>query len=359
MHFLDDSLFPENQEKLVIQVAPYGPEWLPGDSDDIPVTMDEQIQKAVDCYNAGAQLLHIHVRELDGRGSKRLSMFNEMLARLRDAVPEMILQVGGSISFAPENTGDAAKWLDYDTRHLLAELEPKPDQVTIAINTSQMNVVELLTDEDIAGTSMRNPLLYTAYRDMVLDAGPEFYLEHLKRLTAGGIQPHFMLGHVPQLETVERLIRAGIYTGPLNLNYVAIGGGASGFHPTDLVEFARRTPDGAVLTIESIMRSTLPLNTIAIALGLHVRVGIEDNLWAPRKERITSVQQVEQIVRIAGELGRDVAGAEEAKRIYRIGEYWQTAEETLEYLGLPPNRRPGERGVPLRHRAPVRTETLV
>ena len=154
MHFMDDSLLPENQEKLVIQVAPYGPEWFPEDSDDIPVTMDEQVQKAVDCYNAGATVLHVHVRELDGKGSKRLSMFNEMLARLRQAVPEMILQVGGSISFAPEGEGAEAKWLNDDTRHMLAELDPKPDQVTIAINTNQMNVTELLTEEDIAGTSM-------------------------------------------------------------------------------------------------------------------------------------------------------------------------------------------------------------
>jgi len=43
MQFLDDYLLPENQQPLVIQVAPYGPEFLPGDSDDIPVTMDEQI----------------------------------------------------------------------------------------------------------------------------------------------------------------------------------------------------------------------------------------------------------------------------------------------------------------------------
>ena len=105
MHFLDDALLPENQQKLVIQVAPYGPQWVPGDSSDIPVTMDDQIQKAVDCYNAGATVLHVHVREIDGKGSKRLSMFNEMLARLRQAVPQMVLQVGGSISFAPEGDG--------------------------------------------------------------------------------------------------------------------------------------------------------------------------------------------------------------------------------------------------------------
>ena len=83
MHFLDDSLLPETQQPLVIQVAPYGPEFLPSDSDDIPVTMAEQVQKAVDCYNAGATVLHVHVREADGKGSKRMSMFNEMMARLR------------------------------------------------------------------------------------------------------------------------------------------------------------------------------------------------------------------------------------------------------------------------------------
>ena len=67
MNFLDGSLFPENQEKLVITAAPYGPEWVPSDfPQDIPVTMEAQIQKAVDCYNAGATVLHLHVRELDG-----------------------------------------------------------------------------------------------------------------------------------------------------------------------------------------------------------------------------------------------------------------------------------------------------
>ena len=115
MHYLQDSLLPENQEKLLITVAPYGPGFLPGDSDDIPVTMDQQVQKAVDCYNAGAQILHIHVREDDGRGSKRLSKFEEMIGRLREAVPKMILQVGGSISFAPE-PGKEAAWPGSDSR---------------------------------------------------------------------------------------------------------------------------------------------------------------------------------------------------------------------------------------------------
>src|SRR4030095_9707900 len=69
MNFLDGSLFPENQPKLVITAAPYGPEWMPSDfPEDIPVTMEEQIQKAVDCYNAGATVLHVHVREEERKG---------------------------------------------------------------------------------------------------------------------------------------------------------------------------------------------------------------------------------------------------------------------------------------------------
>ncbi|MBW6439136.1 3-keto-5-aminohexanoate cleavage protein [Actinoplanes hulinensis] len=345
MHFLDDSLWPETQEKLVITAAPYGPEWEPGDfPEDIPVTMDQQVQAAVDCYNAGATVLHIHVRELNGKGSKRMSMFNELLGRLRDAVPDMILQIGGSISFTPENDGEAAKWLEDEARHLLTTLDPAPDQVTIAINTSQMNIVELMTADDIAGTSFERPALHEAFRNMVVPAEPAWVEEHLKRLRAAGIQPHFQLAHSAQLETVERLVRRGVYTGPLNISWVAIGGGFDGPNPYTMMEFIRRVPDGASLTLESIMRAVLPINTMGIAMGLHTRCGNEDNLWYGLGEKMTSVHQVEQLVRIAGELGRKVADGKEARDIYKIGEYWDSADEALAKLGYPPNRKPGQLG---------------
>ena len=134
----------------------------------------------------------------------------------------------------------------------------------------------------MAGTSLALPAYQAAYREMTFPSGPAFVAEHLKRLQAAGIQPHFMLGDVGQLETVERLIRRGVYTGPLVLNWVVIGGGADGPNPRNMMEFINRVPDGAVLTIEGLMRNVLPLNTMAIAMGLHVRVGIEDNLWGRR-----------------------------------------------------------------------------
>jgi len=345
MHFHDDALFPEVQEPLVITAAPYGPEWEPADfAEDLPLTMDEHVQAAVDCWNAGATVLHIHVRELDGKGSKRMSMFNELLGRLKEAVPEMILQVGGSISFAPEGDGADAKWLGDEARHMLAELDPRPDQVTIAINTSQMSIVELMTESDIAGTSFERPEVWEAYKEMHIPAGPGWVQEHLKRLTANGIQPHFQLSSIPQLETVERLIRRGHYMGPLNLTWVAIGGGFDGPNPYNMMNFINRVPDGANLTLETLMRSVLPVNTMAIAMGLHARTGNEDTIWGRKGEKLTSVQQIEQLVRIAKELDRDVATGKEARDMYRIGETYGSVDETLARLGLAPNRQTGQRG---------------
>jgi uncharacterized protein (DUF849 family) len=111
MYYTDDSLLPENQDPLIITAAPYGPIWMPADyPEDIPVSWDEQVQKAVDCYNAGATMLHIHVRDpKTGHISKNFKEYGDLVGRLRQAVPKMVLQVGGSISFAPEGD-EKAKW---------------------------------------------------------------------------------------------------------------------------------------------------------------------------------------------------------------------------------------------------------
>ena len=177
MYFTDDSLLPENQQPLMITVAPYGPQWMPSDyPEDIPVSWDAQVQKAVDCYNAGATVLHIHVRDpATGRISKKFSDYGYLIERLREAVPKMVLQVGGSISFAPE-PGQEAHWHGYDTRQMLAEINPKPDQITIVIGSTQMNILPLTTPDDVAGTHLENPALQKAYQNMVADATPEFYI---------------------------------------------------------------------------------------------------------------------------------------------------------------------------------------
>ena len=339
MNFLDGHLFPENQQPLVITAAPYGPEWIPSDfPEDIPVSMEEQVQKAVDCYNAGATVLHLHVREQDGKGSKRLSMFNELIAGVRKAVPDMIIQVGGSISFAPVGEGEIARWLSDDTRHMLAELTPKPDQVTVTVNTTQMNVTEHMEEADIAGTSMATAEGRRAYTEMVVPSTPSFVEEHVRRLSAAGIQSAFQFYNLNSFETVERLIRRGVYKGPLVCNWVAISGGMDAPNIHNLANFLRAIPDGSMLTVESSMRNVLPINMMSMAMGLHVRCGIEDNLWnQARTEKMTTVQQIEQLVRVAREFGRPIATGQQAREILKIGVFYDTVEETLAANGFSPN----------------------
>jgi uncharacterized protein (DUF849 family) len=107
-------------------------------------------------------------------------------------------------------------------------------------------------------------------------------------------------------------------------------------------------PDGAVLTVESHVRNVLPVNMMALAMGLHPRCGIEDTIVDQRGRRMSSVEQIRQLVRITHELGRDVANGREARDIYRIGVQYDSAEETLRMNGMAPNRAPGQKNVPLR-----------
>ena len=134
------------------------------------------------------------------------------------------------------------------------------------------------------------------------------------------------------------MIRRGVYKGPLVMNWVAIGGGMDAPNIYNLANFLRATPDGAMLTLESSMLNVLPINMMAIAMGLHVRCGIEDNLWTQdRKSKMGTVKQIEQLVRISREFGRDSRqrqGSEEdlqdrhllRQRRRDAGEEWLCAE---------------------------------
>jgi uncharacterized protein (DUF849 family) len=347
MYFTDDSLLPENQPPLMITAAPYGPMWLPGDCPGLPVTWEEQVQAAVDCYNAGATVLHIHVRDpKTGHISLNFDEYADQLGRLRAAVPKMILQVGGSIAFTPPPGSETAGFASVDQRHRLAEIDPKPDQVTVAIGSTLADVTALHPlDDSFIGTHIAAPEMMHAMANMVVDASPDFYLENIKRLVAHGIQPYFALMHIHSLELVERLIRRGYYMGPMNGFYSIGGGGYCGANPFDLMELIRRSPHGSVFTYQTTFRLTHPVSAICIALGQHTRAGIEDNLWNTTKGvPMNAIEMVERHVRMAEELGRPIATPEQARQMLKIGVTYKSTAETLANLGLPPNRHEGRQG---------------
>ena len=349
MYFTDDSLLPENQPPLMITAAPYGPMWLPQDCKPIhklPVTWDEQVQAAKDCYNAGATLLHIHVRDpKTGHISKNFKEYSDQVGRLRAAVPKMVLQVGGSISFAPE-PGEKAEFQSYDSRHKLCEIDPKPDQITVTVSSSLYDGTAInRLDDAFAGTRFTNPAMAQAMANLVADSTPDFFLENIKRCVQHGIQPYFALPHVHGLECVERLIRKGYYMGPVNGFYSTGVGGSCGVNPFDLMELVRRSPHGSCFTYQSTFRYTYPVSAMMIALGQHTRAGIEENLWAPKKGvHASSIEMIEWQASIAQKLGRPIATAEQAHQMLKIGVWYKSTDETLANIGLPPNREGSNKG---------------
>ena len=199
------------------------------------------------------------------------------------------------------------------------------------------DVVSMMNPEDVKGTHLDDPKVQAAWAGMVMDSTPAFYLEHLKRLKAHGIQPYFVPAHVHQWEIIERLIRAGVYMGPVNMCFAAYGGGTLGRNPMTFIHFLERLPQNAVATIWSSMRGNHTLQAMGIILGIHVRVGNEDNLWGANRERSTTLQQIKGAVDVCKRFGRRVATAEEARKIMKIGVTYNSAEETLQALGMPPN----------------------
>src|SRR5213075_3542061 len=131
---------------------------------------------------------------------------------------------------------------------------------------------------------------------------------HIRRLTVAGIQSEFQCYNINSFETIERMIRRGVYKGPLVMNWVAISGGMDAPNIYNLANFLRAIPDGSMLTVESSMLNVLPINMMGIAMGLHVRCGIEDNRWnQSRTEKMSTVKQIEQLVRMSREFGREIA----------------------------------------------------
>ena len=185
MRYTDDALYPENMQPLIITAAPYGPTWLPGDAPDIAVTWDEQVQAAVDCYNAGARVLHLHVRNpATGHLSADIEHYN-----LHDGAPQGSRARDDHPGRRLDRLLAQERWRQGRVAGLRHASHARgnhatPETVTVAIGTSMFDITQMWTADDVKGTHLEDPKVIAAYAGMFTDAGPAFYLEHLKRLRA-------------------------------------------------------------------------------------------------------------------------------------------------------------------------------
>lgn len=271
---------------LIITCAITGAETTKDQQPSLPITPEEQAQAAADCVNAGASIIHLHVRENDGTPSQRVERFSEAITAIRQRAPEVLIQIstGGAIGESIENRAKP--------------LSLKPEMASLNLGT--------------------------------MNFGDDVFFNHPKDITAlahkmreHSVMPELEIYEAGMLEFAFTLLKKGILKEPLHFQFVlGVPGGMSGdlrhlMHLVALLE--SRLGSGTHWGVAGIGRHQLPLAVHAMILGGHVRVGFEDNVYYRKGELAKSnAQLVERVVRIAKELDRPVATPAQARKILGI-----------------------------------------
>ncbi len=246
----------------------------------LPITPEEQGIAAAEAMQAGASIIHLHVREDDGKPSQRLERFAQSMEQIRQRCgKEIIIQIstGGAIGEPIENRA--------------APLALKPEMGSLNLGT--MN-----------------------FGDDVFMNHPKDILVLAERMQQHGVMPELEVYEAGMIESGLRLVKQGVLSPPLHFQFVlGVPGGMSG-EPRNLMHLMSMLPEGAHWGVAGIGRYQLPCAALALSLGGHVRVGFEDNVWYRKGELAKSnAQLVARVARIAAELDRPVANPREARKI--------------------------------------------
>lgn len=265
---------------VIITCAITGAETTREKQPNLPLTPKEQATAAAEAVQAGASIIHLHVREDDGKPTQRVDRFKESIDAIRQKAPGVIIQIstGGAIGESIENRAQP--------------LTLKPEMASLNLGTMNFG-------EDV---------FFNHPRDIVGLAS---------RMHQLGVMPELEIYEAGMLESALRLAKQGILREPLHFQFVlGVPGGMSG-DPKNLVHLHSLLPPTAQhWGVAGIGRYQLPLAVQALVMGGHVRVGFEDNIYYNKGEVAKSnAQLVERISRIAKDLGRGVATVAQARQM--------------------------------------------
>ena len=269
-------------EKVIIAAAVVGAEVTRTQSPHVPYTPAEIAKAAVDAGRAGAAVVHLHARWPDGRASQEAAHFREIVDRIRSAGSDVVLQcsTGGAVGMSlDERLGSLVEGAEMGT-----------------LNLGTMNFGD----------------------DVFVNTRPDV-VKVAARLREKGLVPECEVYDAGMLDTLRWLLDKGHLAAPYHVQFVlGVPGGMTGSE-RNLRFLVEGLPEPTHWSVAGIGRFELPMAEVALALGGHVRVGLEDNLFVSKGVLARgSDELVSLAVALAARARRAPATPDEARSILGI-----------------------------------------
>ena len=270
-------------DPLLITVAGIGAEVERRQQPNLPLLPDEVGEEYRRAYDAGATIGHIHGRRPDGTPTQDRETFRAFASAIAARCPILRqFSTGGAVGMTVEERIEA--------------LDLRPDMATLTLGT-------------------------TNFGDEIFDNAMPTIRTILARIREFAIAPELEIFDDGMLATADRLFEKGLLAAPVHFDFVLGVPGAAAATGETLVRYSRAIPADCTWTAAGIGRRQTAIAAMAIALGGHVRVGFEDNIFYRKGELADSnARFVERVVRIAREIGREPATIGEARAILHLPE---------------------------------------
>ena len=267
-------------DKLIISCCICGAEVTKENNPAVPYTVEEIVREAKSAYDAGAALIHLHVRWDDGTPTQDKGRFQECVDAIRKVCPDVIIQ---------PSTGGAVGMTDLE-RLQSTEITPTPEMATLDCGTCNFGGDEIFINTD---NTINN------FGDIMKERG---------------IKPECEVFDKGMIDLALKAAKKGHIDYPMHFDFVL--GVQMTATVRDLVFMAGSVPPGSTWTATGIGRTCWDIVAATIALGGHVRVGFEDNVYMSKGVLAKSNgEMVERVVQMAKLMNREVATPDEAREI--------------------------------------------
>ncbi len=267
-------------EKLIISACICGAEVTKEQNPAVPYTVEEIVREAKSAYDAGAALIHLHVRWDDGTPTQDKGRFQECIDAIRKECPDVIIQ---------PSTGGAVGMTDLE-RLQSTEVVPTPEMATLDCGTCNFGGDEIFINTD---NTINN------FGDIMMERG---------------IKPECEVFDKGMIDLALKAAKKGHIQHPMHFDFVL--GVQMTATVRDLVFMVGSLPAGATWTATGIGKECWNIVAATIAMGGHVRVGFEDNVYMSKGVLAKSNgEMVERVVQMAKLMNREVATPDEARQI--------------------------------------------